>query len=130
MWAAAIEELVQGQFLIPALAHSLWQGLVLSVMLLAALRRVPVKRPALRYGWCCVALAGLVCSVGATMALMAYLDNLPAHTAPPETMSVSAAAATAGGEAAEAPAAASSTTTSPTVHPPATILGRAGGRPT
>jgi len=54
------------------LLHTLWQGAILSALLFAVLRVIPVKRPNTRYVACLLALVGLLLSGFVTSAILGY----------------------------------------------------------
>ncbi len=64
--------------LIQALAHSLWQGALISLLLLLALRTINVRRPDFRYGLSCLALLAILSAAASTYGLLEFRNSLPA----------------------------------------------------
>jgi beta-lactamase regulating signal transducer with metallopeptidase domain len=86
MWITAWLNAIPWDPVVAALAHSLWQGALVSLVLLAILRLVPATHAARRYAICCAALAVLIGGVAGTVALLEFQATLP-PIAPPSTPS-------------------------------------------
>ena len=117
-------ELLEGalptlQALPATLLHSLWQGLLITVLVLGALRRIPVNRPNLRYGVAVTGLLGIVVAALITWCILGYSNHdtgtLPVATTAPE---VQPSAATTPSIAADKPLPTQVTQAIPSVSTP------------